>query len=486
MNTKTVSYLLGKVFFFLGAIYLIPFLVALVYGDAGRWIFPACMGICLAAGLGCRTYGSFNKYTENISNRDGIITVVLAWVLVAFLSGIPYVLAGMLDPVSAYFEAMSGLTTTGATALSEIEGWPMSLLFWRPLTHWLGGLGIIVIFIALLPQISGSAAHLFNAEVSGFTSDKLKPRLKSTALTLFGIYSLITAVTMVALMCCGLNWYDAISHAMSAVATGGFSNYNDSVAHFHSVWVEGILGASMIISAANFALYFQMTRKGPRVLWEDEEFHYYILMVFGVIGLITLDLMLEGQGSLGGSLRDAFFNVASFASTTGYVASNYETWPSFSKLLLAVLYFTGACAGSTAGGIKVSRFVVLAKAMKAEFRHMMHPHNWDAVKYNGKELGKDVVFPILAFFCLYLLSTVVLSILVTATGVPLLESLSGVAACISSVGPGFGFVGAVGNYSTIPAAGKLVLSLAMLLGRLELFTVLVLCCRDFWRSSSKW
>lgn len=481
MHAKIISFILGRLLIFLSGIMFIPWLMSFYYCDDGRAVFLDIIFYSMICGWLLMKAGRLEKNIDEISSRDGIFTVVAAWVLSAFVAGMPYWLGGMLDPVSSFFEGMSGLTTTGATAMSVIEGKAPSILFWRFMTHWLGGLGIIVIFIAVLPGLSGGAAHLFNAEVSGFSDDKLKPKLKNTAMTLFSIYTFITLATALALYVAGLNVYDSLGHAMSAVATGGFSNYNDSVAHFHSSVVELILGLSMIVSGANFALYYHTLEKGPGLLWKDEEFSSYIKILLAIVALCTVDLAVESGAPFLHALRDSFFNVVSFASTTGFVSADFDVWPVPAKLGLVLLYFTGACAGSTAGGIKVSRFVVLTKSLKTDLLQLIHPKKVKQIKFNGKKLGKSIVYPIVAFFCMYILTTVVLSIFLAATGVPILESLSGVAACISSVGPGFGLVGATGNYSGISAAGKLILCFAMLLGRLEIFTVLVLFRKDFYK-----
>ena len=486
MSSKVIFYLLGKIQYFLTAVFAVPFLLGFFYRDEGAFIFGICMLFSMALAVLFRKLGKAPLFQQKITNREGILTVVLTWILTGILAAVPFVVSGMLDPCGAFFEAMSGLTTTGATALATIEGRPASLLFWRIWLHWIGGLGIIVIFIALLPGISGGAAHLFNAESSGFEDERIKPKLHTTALTLFGIYGIITGVTAILLLCCGLNLYDAVTHAMSAVATGGFSGYNDSVAHFRNVSVEMVLGIAMIISGGNFALYFNVKQRGVRVLFRDDEFRMYIVLVLVLTGIVTASLVGHGK-TMGTGLREAFFQIASFASTTGFVSADYDQWPAVAKFCLLLLYFTGACAGSTAGGIKISRFVVLIRGIKAGVTKVLHPREAKPILYNGRRIENRVFSLVLAFFFLYVGIFVVFSAAVVMTGVGVGTAVTGVASCLSSAGPGFGaVVGATGNFSSLPSVAKLLLAFVMLLGRLEMYTVLILFSRKFWQGSSRW
>lgn len=486
MNVKIVNFLLGKMCYFLAGFMALPVMVAVFYNDQGLRTLFASLCLTIVVGfLFCRA-GKFDPYHDFITNREGMATVTFTWILLAGLAAVPYVLYGVLDPFGAYFESMSGLTTTGATALTDIEALPKSILFWRSLTHWIGGLGIIVIFIALLPQISGGAQHLFYAETTGFTNDKLVPKMKNTALVLFYIYVILTLTETVLLVFCGLSPYDALTHSFSSIATGGFSCYNDSVAHFKNAPVEMIIAVFMVLSGANFSLYYAMMRTGIKTFWKDDEFRGYLLLTFGITFLIMADICLVQGMSPWEGFRYSFFQVASFISTTGFVSYNYDLLPSFAKLCLCILYFTGACVGSTAGGIKVSRFVVLFKTIRVEMKRVLHHNMLYKVEYNNGILPVFLVASISRFFVIYIACLIILSLAVAATGVSPLEAIFGVATCISSIGPGFGPVGAVGNFNHIPAAGKAALSVAMLLGRLELFTVLVLLRKEFWHKTRTW
>lgn len=486
MNGRVIIYLVGKILYFLGVVFAVPMLLGFGYQDVGGKVFAACMAASFITGFLFQKLGT--KITEhyNLTNREGILTVVSAWIVAVCFASVPFMASGMLVPVDAFFEAMSGLTTTGATVLSEIEVWPRSLLFWRVWMHWIGGLGIIVIFIALLPRISGGAAHLFNAESSGFEGERLLPRLQQTAQALFQIYIFITGCIVILLLLCGLDLYDAVVHAISAVGTGGFSSYNDSIAHFHSVSVELVVTLAMFLAGGNFSLYFKVKRNGPGVLLKDEEFRCYLFMYLTLVTVVTVSLAINGFSFFRG-FREAFFQVAAFISTTGYVSADFDQWPTFPKFCLMLLYFTGACAGSTSGGIKISRIIVLAKGVKAGVVKVLHPQEARPLLYNGHRIDNSVFSLVLSFFFTYITIIVLLSSAVAYTGVDIQTAVTGVLACLSSVGPGFGpVIGATGNCSTLPSAAKLLLAFAMLLGRLEMYTLLILFHRKFWNGRSRW
>lgn len=485
MNAKVIIYLLGNISIGIGIAQIIPLIMSIAYGETCCAAFFLSIAVAAVVAWFFHQYGS-GADTKDLSVREGIGTVFFAWLLAALLASLPFYFAGVLDPVSAYFESMSGLTTTGATAIANLDIVARSILFWRTLTHWIGGIGIIVLFVALLPQIAGSAVYLFNAEVSGFSNSRILPRIRTTAIALFYIYLLLTIILTGILAIEGMSTYDAVNHACSAIATGGFSTYNDSVAHFHSAAIEFSLAVFMILSAGNFALYFQVTQIGLKVLWQDLEFKSYICIIAIFTTLIATDIILVNGYSVHEGFRAAFFQVASFASTTGYVSADYDQWPSFAKLILAVSFFTGGCAGSTAGGIKVCRFIVLLKSVAAELRRTMHPQMLLNVYYNRKLLPSTTIINISRFFFVYILVVAILSLVLTLSGLNVEDAIFGVASCLSSVGPAFGSIGATSTYANVTWLGKLALALAMLLGRLELFTVLALLRSDYWRSSKRW
>lgn len=485
MNAKVIIFLLGRISLGVGIAQLLPLLVAFAYGeDCYRgFVFSISIAVIIA---GIFDYLGKDADRSDISVREGIGTVFFAWLLAALLAGLPFYFEGILDPAAAYFESMSGLTTTGATAIANLDIVPRSVLFWRTVTHWIGGIGIIVLFVALLPQIAGSAVYLFNAEVSGFSNSRILPRIRTTAIALFYIYLLLTIILTGILAIEGMSTFDAINHACSAIATGGFSTYNDSVTHFHSELIELTLAVFMLLAAGNFALYYEMTQDGLKVLWRDLEFKSYICMVLIFTMLIAANIIYVNGYSVHDGLRSAFFQVASFASTTGFISDDYDKWPSFAKLVLAVSFFTGGCAGSTAGGIKVCRFIVLLKSVAAELRRTMHPQMLLNVYYNRKLLPTATIINISRFFFMYILMVAILSLVLTLSGLTVEEAIFGVASCLASVGPAFGSIGATSTYADVTWLGKLALALAMLLGRLELFTVLALLRSEYWRKSKRW
>ena len=485
MNTKVISYLLGKISVLMGAAQVINLCMALYYGE--KCYLQFLFSILLAVGLGyaLQFYGRDASH-KDISVREGIGTVFFAWILAAGLAGLPFVFLQVLDPVSAYFEAMSGLTTTGATSISDLEVLPKSLLFWRAMNHWIGGIGIIVIFVALLPSMSGTAVYLYNAEVTGFSNSRILPRVRSTAIALFYIYLLLTIILTGILRGMGMDAYDAVYHAFSCIATGGFSDYNTSVAHFKSPMIEYALSVFMVLAAGNFAVYYQVTQNGFKALWEDLEFKVYVVMVLCFSVAIAVNIILVNVYSIENGFRSALFHVASFASTTGFVADDYDKWPSFARMMLAVMFFTGGCAGSTAGGIKICRLIVLVKTVAAELRRTLHPQMLLTVYYGKARLSMPTVMNIGRFFFVYIFVVALLTLVTTASGVAPEEAIFGVASCLASVGPAFGSIGATGTYAELPAGAKIAMALGMLLGRLELFTALALLRSEYWRNSKRW
>ena len=485
MNTKVISYLLGKISVLMGAAQVINLCMALYYGE--KCYLQFLFSILLAVGLGyaLQFYGRDASH-KDISVREGIGTVFFAWILAAGLAGLPFVFLQVLDPVSAYFEAMSGLTTTGATSISDLEVLPKSLLFWRAMNHWIGGIGIIVIFVALLPSMSGTAVYLYNAEVTGFSNSRILPRIRTTAIALFYIYLLLTIILTGILRGMGMDAYDAVYHAFSCIATGGFSDYNTSVARFKSPMIAYALSGFMVLAAGNFAVYCQVTQNGFKALWEDLEFKVYVVMVLCFSVAIAVNIILVNGYSIENGFRSALFHVASFASTTGFVADDYDKWPSFARMMLAVMFFTGGCAGSTAGGIKICRLIVLVKTVAAELRRTLHPQMLLTVYYGKARLSMPTVMNIGRFFFVYIFVVALLTLVTTASGVAPEEAIFGVASCLASVGPAFGSIGATGTYAELPAGAKIAMALGMLLGRLELFTALALLRSEYWRNSKRW
>jgi len=484
MNLLIVSYLLGKLSLACAGALLVPLIMALCLGDTCLKALLISVLLATVIGYAFLYYGSFDD--GHITFREGVAVVSGAWLVISFLGAMPYYFAGTLDFISAIFESISGFTTTGATTITAIEAVPKSMLFWRSMTHWMGGIGIVVLFIAFLPNIGSGAVHMFNAEVTGPTDDRVVPRIRETSVALCKIYIIFTAIEAILLFFAGMSFYDCINHAFSTIATGGFSTYDNGVMHYNSPLIEGIIGFFMILAGGNFALYFSVGKKGIKELWHDTEFKAYIFLVIITTILIAVNIFCKMDFTGTEALRHSFFQVASIISTTGFVSNDFDVWPAFSKYILILLMFIGACAGSTAGGIKVSRIVILCKLTLAEIRHTVHPSMVTNVSMNGKHVPDTVIAGIGRFFFLYMMLFAGLTLSLASTGLSVTDSIGAIAATISSVGPALGVAGATSTYASITPFGKTVICVAMLLGRLELFTLLVLIRPEFWRSTRNW
>lgn len=484
MNYRLLSFFLGKLCNICAISFCLPLLLSIFLSEDCVYAFLQAIVTSICIGFVFVKFG--NSEDAGITYREGVAIAGFGWIVITFLGSLPYVFTGILDPVSAFFESVSGFTTTGATAIAQIEGLPRSLLLWRSLTHWIGGIGIIVVFIALLPQVASGAVHMFNAEVTGPSSERVLPRIKTTAIALCKVYLFFTVIEMVMLYFAGMNLFDAVNHSFSTIATGGFSTYDTSVTHFESPVIEGIIAFFMIIAGGNFALYYLVGEKGPRVLWQDTEFKVYIAIILIVTAAISLNLYVDGYFNGVDSFRYSVFQVASIISTTGFVSNDFDIWPPFSKLCLVLLMFIGGCAGSTAGAIKVSRIVILTKMAFAHLKRTMHPSMVVDISMSGKTVPPPIVAGIVRFFFLYIVLFAFLTFLIAMTGLSVIDSIGIIAATISSVGPALGVAGATCTYADINSFGKIVISIAMLLGRLELFTLLVLFRPEFWRSTRNW
>ena len=484
MNLQVVSYILGRLSLATAAALLFPFVLALARTETSCLAFAgAILSSILLGGL---LMTSGRLISAKLSVREGIAITGLGWIMVTTLGMLPYSLGGYLPVLEGIFESISGFTGTGATVIDSIETLPSSILLWRSMTHWFGGLGIVVIFIALLPQVGRGAVHMFNAESTGPTSDRVLPRIKATALALFIIYVVFTLAAWIAFMACGLDPLTAIDHAFSTTATGGFSTYDTSVAHFNNPALEGWMTFFMVLCGGNFGLYFTVWKKGPRVLWKNSEFKAYLVMLTAATALITWNLM-DGMGFSGTeSFRYAAFQVASISSTTGFVSNDFDVWPSFSKLLIILLMFIGGCAGSTSGGIKVTRFVLLFKMVYSILWQKLHPQMLAHVKMNGQEMPENVLYSVARFFFVYIMLCVLWAFLMICDGVPALAAIGVSVSTMGSCGPGFGMTGATCTYSGLPEFSKALTCVSMLLGRLEMFTLLAMLQPAFWRQKKGW
>ncbi|UWZ81399.1 TrkH family potassium uptake protein [Geoalkalibacter halelectricus] len=479
MNVILVLRILGILLAFLAAVLLAPIPFSLYYAD-GAW--PSLLASSLICGvlgggliLKCRSQ-------KELAVRDGFAVVTLGWSAYALFGSLPYLLSGSIPSVmDAVFETMSGFTTTGATILTDIEALAPSILFWRALTQWLGGMGFIVLSLAILPMLGVGGMQMFKAEMPGPTADRLKPRIQDTAKLLWGVYVLLTGAQTLLLMFGGLSFFDALCHAFTTLASGGFSPKNASVGAYESAYVDWVIILFMFLAAVNFALHYQVLRGRGRELWRNEEFRVFFGLVLGIIALVMWANHDAVYTSLLDNLRYSSFQVVSIITTTGFGTADYALWPGMSQLLLFFAMFVGGCAGSTAGGMKIARLLLLFKHAHVQIFRSIHPRAVRLVKLGDAPVDREVMQAILGFFALWMGIFMVATVLMAATGLDMVSAAGSVIATLGVIGPGFGSVGPAENYAHIVPFGKSVLVLCMLLGRLELFTVLVLFFPSFWR-----
>lgn len=421
--------------------------------------------------------------THDLGIREAFAAVSLSWVMASCIGALPYFLYGSVPTYTdAFFEAMSGFTTTGASVFTNIEANPRGILFWRDLTHWLGGMGIIVLSLAVLPFLGVGGMQLYKAEVPGPTPEKLTPRIRQTALLLWGVYLLFSAVETVLLMFGGMDLFEALTHTFGTMATGGFSPLNGSIGQYGSAYIDWVITVFMFLAGANFALHYLMLKGNLSAWWQDEEFRFYIKILAFSVGTATALLYFSGTYStVLDSLRYGAFQVVSITTTTGYVTADYEKWPFYIQYLLLFLMFVGGCAGSTGGGMKNVRIMLLVKLVKTELHRLLHPKAIIPIRLGKKAISYDVMGSVTAFFVLYIGLFAIAALAMAAMGVDVLTAIASVAATIGNIGPGLGTVGPSENYAHIPFLGKWILCLCMLLGRLEIYTVMILFLPTAWR-----
>lgn len=482
MDIRIILYVLGRISMALGMVLTLNAVVSIVCQDDGLLALAGAALVSFAVGMGMQR--SRKGAVDDLSVREGIAITSLSWILVTFLGMLPYVFGGYLNILDGILECISGLSGTGATVITDIEVLPQSILVWRSLTHWLGGLGIIVIFIALFPQFGHGIVHMMDAESTGPTSDRMLPRVRQMAKALFTVYVILTTAATVALMACGLDFLTALEHAFSTIATGGFSPYNDSVAHFGSPIIEGVLALFMILSSANFSIYVAAWRKGIGVIFRDTEFRLYVALVLGAAALMSLNLIYGASYDPLEAVRETFFQAASISSSTGFVSADFDQWPSFSKGILLFLMFCGGCAGSTAGGLKVTRLMLLMKTMRSVVQQKLSPRSVVQVHSNGEDYNEEILYGVARFFVAYVILDILWTVLFIGDGVPTLDAIGLSVSTMGSCGPAFGTVGPTCTYAELPVFSKVIVCISMLLGRLEMFPVLALLMPSFWRHSN--
>lgn len=470
----------------------------------------ASMAFCALFGCLLLTIG--HRASMQVRQRDAVAMIVIGWAMVAGLGALPFVIDGLLSPVDAYFESMSGFTTTGSSVMPELDSAPRCIVFWRCFTHWLGGLGIVLMLVAILPNLGIGGKRLFYRESTGPAPRGMHPRIKDTAVALYLIYIGLTLLGIIGLMCVGMNLYEASCHCFAALATGGFSTRYSSVASFNSLPIEIMLIVIMLVGGTNFGLFYQMIRGQFFALFKDEEFRIYILFFVAASLLITFNLMgaeytipvVKQAEEIGGklvaegvpptglplprvhypfshALRVSSFQVSTLMTDCGFVTDNTDVWPYFARVLLLIITITGGCVGSTAGGLKISRVILMTKMAANGIERVFRPQAVRAVSVNGETVTDDVMHRCFVFFVLYVAWLTFAWLFMSAMGLPMDSALSAVIATMNNCGPGFEFVGGTVDYSSISDLGTVFLSLNMLVGRLEVVTVLALFMPGFWR-----
>jgi len=484
MRTGGVLNILGRLLLLLSIFLLTPIPFSYYYNDGmvAAFLVSAVFGVLVGGSL---VY-SF-KPEEDLGYRDGFAVVVFSWLGLALLGALPFFFSGTMDSfVDCVFESMSGFTTTGSTILTQVEVLPKSVLFWRALTHWLGGMGIIVLTLAILPLLGIGGMQLFQAEMPGPTKDRLAPRIQDTARILWSVYVLFTLVEVLLLMLGGVSFFDAVCHAFATLATGGFSTHTASIGFFNSAYIEAVVILFMFLAGINFSLHYHGLRGRISAYWQNEEFRFYVFIIsFAIVTIIVVNLIYGTYDSFTQTVRTGFFQVTSILTTTGFGTADFDQWPPVCKILLVSLMFVGGCAGSTGGGIKHVRLLLFFKYARLQLRNLIHPQAVGAIKLGKVKVPREVLISILGFFALYVAFFFLATLVVTALGVDIVTGSTAVVATLNNIGPGLHLVGPVQNYSHLPPLAKVVLTFCMLAGRLELYTVAVLLTPDYWAMARK-
>lgn len=483
-NHRFILRITGSLLLFESAFLLTAVLVSWYYREGQGLTFFYSAGI--SAFLGLLSLLSGRNAKPVVGRREGSVIVTSIWLVFSLIGMLPYLISGSIPSVTdAFFETMSGFTTTGASILNNIESMPFSILYWRSLTQWVGGLGIIVISMALLPIFGFSSVQLFSAEATGPTKDKIHPKMSETAKRLLAIYIVLTLTEFLLLRVAGMGWFDALNHAFTTMATGGFSTKQLSVGYWDSPAIQYIMILFMFLAGVNFTLFYFMVKRNYEKLTTNQELRFYLLVVLVVTVLLGFTMISPDTFSsftnIEKNLRDSLFTVVSLITTTGYVTIDYMQLAPLAWILALIIMMIGASAGSTAGGMKVIRVFLVIKYAYYEFKRIIHPNAVFPVRYNGSIVREEVITRVLAFILLYIIVILIGVIVLAFSGMGFLESLGGMVTCISDVGPGLGSIGPAFSFSEIPAFSKWFLSIVMLVGRLELFTVLVIFTPVFWK-----
>ncbi len=484
MNYKLLGKLFGFVLAIEAGLLLLPLLVSAVFGES---VLPYVYTIAILLLVSVPLI-LIRPSEHKIYAKEGFVCVAGSWILLSLFGALPFVFDNAIpNYINALFETVSGFTTTGATILTDIESLNRGILFWRSFTHWIGGMGILVFMLAIVPSLGGNAIHIMRAEVPGPTKDKLVPKAKQTALILYGIYIFLTVAEAIALLISGLGFYDSAVTALSTAGTGGFSVKNASIAGYNNPAAEWIVAIFMLIFGINFNMYFFIIVKKLRPVLKNEEFRIYILLTALATVLITVNVWHNVGDQFSGiseCIRTAFFQITSIMSTTGFVTTDYNAlWPEFSKILIVFLTLLGACAGSTAGGLKMSRFIILLKTVGLNVKRVLKPHSINTLRLDGEALSDDTEKNVTTYFALYVMLIIGFTLLISVDGKDFTTTVTSVITCFNNVGPGLAEVGPVGNFAGFSYYSKIVLSIAMLFGRLEIIPMLIMLSPSTWRKS---
>lgn len=477
MNTKMITYILGRMLGVEALVLLVPALVAGIYGESVSPFLITAAGLMALAML----TGRKKPQNSTIYGKDGFIVIACAWILWSVFGAIPFCISGTIPSyVDALFETVSGFTTTGSTILTDIASMPKGMNFWRCLTHWIGGMGVLVFVMVIVSLEDKNSMHLIRAEVPGPEKDKLVPQARKSARILYGMYFGLTLAEMVFLKIGGMDWYDSIIHAFSTAGTGGFNNRNNSVAFYDSAYIDGVITTFMILFGINFNMYYFLLLKKVKDVLKNEELKVYLGIIAGATLMIATNILHIYKEPLK-AFRYAIFQVASVITTTGFATADFNLWPEFSKCILLALMVVGACAGSTGGGMKVSRVMILLKSIKRDLKQIVHPKSVNVVKINNKKVGEETVHDAFIYLIAYVMIIILSVLLVSLNNFDFATTFSGVLTTINNIGPGISAVGPVENFSAFSPLSKIVFCLDMLIGRLEIFPFLVLFSPDLWR-----
>jgi trk system potassium uptake protein TrkH len=477
INLRAIAHTLGILTLIAGSFLGIPLILSYVTGDGQELAFSLSFWIAACTG-GMLMY--LGQGRRDPHRRDIYVIVSLGWVLVSLVGMLPYLFGGTIVHVSdAFFETVSGFTTTGATTFLHVEGLPHSILLWRSLTQWIGGMGIVVLMIAIMPILGIGGMQLFSAESPGVLVDRIRPRIKETALMMWIVYASLTVSAFVLLWAGGMSAFDAINHSFTTLSTGGFSTRDTSVAAF-SPYSQYVIILFMLLAGMNFALLYHGLAGRFRTFFHNEELRYYLLIVFGA-ALFAWFFLVPGGAGIEPAFRAALFQVVSIVTTTGFVTANYGAWAPPALYVVIMLMFIGGMTGSTAGGIKVMRYLVLVKGVLHEFRQQLHPDAILPIRFNGALIQQSTLYRVMSFVLIYMIILAVSVLVLVLFGIDTQSSLGAAAATLGNIGPGLGTVGPISTYGTVPELAKWYLSFLMIVGRLELFTVLTLFTSYFWR-----